>query len=171
MQPPAAARSHHRGVIIAIVIVVAIIVVTVVWAEAPVIWPAKAGHPVELLGINRTLTYTGSYTGYVFGTIASGCVECPLVVDAGTSASVNASWLGANPDASHLNYIWVNWTIRSPYPFETVGSATEYTEHDSGEYGGPGGFQGVQLTFVIPLDTSGLPPTGTLYEWINATAY
>lgn len=176
MQPPPAARKRSRGPIIATIAVVAAIVGAVVWVEAPVIWPKQPGPPVELLGINRTLTYNGSYTGYISGTIANGCPVCPLTIDAGTTAVVNASWLSTAPLTSNLHYVFVNWTIHSPYPFlaeswSPPDRPSVYAWHEMWEAGGAGGAEGLPLSIAIPFDSSGLPPTGYITEWINASAY
>lgn len=175
VEPQPAARKSRLRIVATVVAVVAVRIGTVVWIEAPAIWP-KPGPSVELLGINRTVNYSGSYSGYVFGTTTSGCPVCPLVIAAGTTVVVNASWIGASPVSSHLHYVFVNWTIQSPYPFLAISyhpgdRPSVYTWHDSLEIGGAGGWEGIPLSIDIPFDSSGLPATGTIFEWINASAF
>jgi hypothetical protein len=152
------------------VAVAAILVGTAVWIEAPALWP-KPGPSVDLLGINRTLTYYGSQTGYVSGSVTSGCPLCPLLVTAGTTVLVNTTWLEMDPWGSHVNYTFVNVTIRSPFPFLSIGSnQSTYSSHSMDEAGGPGGGSAYPIYLDIPYDSSALPRSGTIYIWINATA-
>lgn len=147
---------------------------TIIWIEAPAIWP-KPGPPVELLGINRTITYNGSYSNYLEGTTTSGCPVCPLQIGAGATVTVNVSWISSDPNAFHLNYTFVNVTFRSPYPFLALewGAGprpTSFSESLMWEAGGPGGWQGDPLPIDIPFDSGGLPSSGYIQEWINASA-
>jgi len=175
VEPGAPTRRRRRGPLIATLIVVAVVVATILWVEAPVLWPPKPGHSVTLLGIDRTLTYNGSRTGYVDGTITSGCPACPLVIQAGTTVAVNASWIGASPWTPGLHFVFVNWTIRSPFPFLALSGhpgdqSSVYSWTDGDEFGEPGGWTGIWLNLSIPLDSSGLPATGTIQVWYNASA-
>jgi len=176
VDPGPAAHKRGAGPVILTIALVAAIVATVLWVEAPVIWPAKSGPPVELLGINRTVSYSGGNSGYVNGTTTAGCPACPVVLRAGTTVAVNVSWLSVNPDASGLHFTFVNLTIRSPYPFLGASGSgsdrpTVYSFQNSWEAGGPGGSWGIFLSFDIPRDPSELPPTGWVTVWVNASAY
>ena len=176
MQPSPAPHKHGLRLAIATSVVVVVIVIAVLWAEAPIIFPPKSGHSVTLLGINRTLTYQGSQSGYVTGSIVDGCPVCPLVIKADTTVIVNVSWFAADPLSSGLHFVFVNWTIRSPFPFlaptySPGNRPSVYAWHDSWEAGGAGGFEGVVLTISIPLDSNPLPQNGFIQEWMNASAF
>ena len=177
MQPSPPAHKRRSGPIIATLVVVAIIVATILWVEAPVIWSPKPGPSVTLLGINRTLNYNGSTSGYVDGMVTDGCPVCPLVIQAGTTVTVNASWIGAgSPWIAGLHQVFVNWTIRSPYPFLALSYTpgdrpAVYSWTDRLQIGYPGGWEGIPLEISIPMDSSGLPSHGTIQIWYNASAF
>ena len=174
MGPRPLPRDRHLLTIGVVLTVAVVLAGTLVWVEASVIW-AKPGPPVELLGINRTLAYSGGFSGFVSGSVTTGCPACPLLIPAGRTVVVNASWLTTDPFGSHVNYTFVNLTILSSYPFlgaTSVGTnpPTEYSFSTMWEAGGPGGAWGQQLTLSIPVDSSRLPITGYIDEWINASA-
>jgi hypothetical protein len=103
----------------------------------------------------------------------SGCPVCPVVIDAGSSASLNVSWVSSDPAAAGLSETFVNISINSPYPFyEGAPSASHlvYATSYMWTAGGPGGFVGDDLTFVIPYSYSNLPATGTIDVVMNASA-
>jgi hypothetical protein len=171
VEPSPGARKRRVWPVVAVVAILAVLLVASLtyWA-----WP-RPGPPVKLLGINRTLTYSGNASGYVFGTITSGCPECPVTITAGATEVVNITWLTTDPFASHLNYTFVNVTIVSPYPFREYIPAgsngpTLFRDHYMWSAGGPGGGDGLWISIEIPFDSSGLPATGTIVEWINASA-
>lgn len=144
--------------------VAASLVLLASWAVDPQLFE-KRSSPVVLTGITRIITYEGLARGNVTGALTSGCSACPLVIPAGTSATI---WVGAW--YANLTYgagpLYMNWTLTSPYPFEAFASGSPplvytWSEHDQvGPYGG-GGF-GTPITIVIPYHYSELPPSGNL---------
>jgi hypothetical protein len=169
VQPPPAVRKRRLWPV-----VVATLIIVLVASVTYLAWP-RSGPPVKLLGIDRTVTYNGSASDYVFGTITSGCSVCPVNIAAGANKVLNVTWLTTDPLASHLNYTFVNFTIVSPYPFIEyipAGSSgpTMLTDHLMWTAGGPGGAIGFWISIEIPYESRGLPGTGTIMEWINATA-
>lgn len=166
-------RKRFLTVLVTVVVIVAL-TGTAVWVAAPMIWP-KPGPPVELLGINRTVDYSGSFSGYLRGTLTSSCAFCPVRIDAGTTVTVNASWVTSNPLANGLNYTYLNITVRSPYPFLALmwGAGARpvvYTDSYMWTAGGPGGGSGIPLSIDLPLNSASLPASGYVQEWINASA-
>lgn len=169
-QQPRWTRRRRLAVFLIVLVASIVVVGTFTW----VVW-LRPGPSVTLVGIDRTLTYEGNYSGYVSGTITSGCLVCPLVMAAGSTVLVNVTWVSTDPLGSHLNYTFLNITIRSPFPFLALGwtppnRPSVYGDHYTFEAGGPGGATGDTLPIDIPFDSGGLPATGVIDVWINASA-
>jgi hypothetical protein len=170
--PTARSPPTRLQVVVVVVMTIAIPAGTVLWAYSPSLFPPQHSPPVVLLGINRTVTYEGSTSGYLTGQLTSGCPSCPLTIPAGSSASLNVSWTDTRFAGTSLSYIFVNITINSPYPWEgPSGSGVFYhTDREFWEVGYPGGALGIPFTIVIPNTYSNLPAAGYVNVYVNASA-
>jgi hypothetical protein len=170
-QPPP--RRWVRTMVVALI---SLLAVSLVWAVAPIVFPAPHSPAVTLLGINRIVTYEGSTIGYLSGNLTSGCNVCPLTINAGSSIVV---WIGtwvANASSTPGRVVVMNWSVVSPYPFDAISYhppspplVYSWNETDTvGPYGN-GGFA-IALTIVIPDAYSNLPAMGNITFTMYATA-